>query len=111
MGYLLLEEHLSHGCVKRNRDIFKGHLLLGFCKMMTIFFVKLFSTDGFIHRLYILLNFYFVSWLGSEVAQYVAKHFPEVLKRMGTYKKGEIKQSMIDSFLEMDQQIISEEVG
>lgn len=75
------------------------------------FFVKLFSTDGFIHRLYILLNFYFVSWLGSEVAQYVAKHFPEVLKRMGTYKKGEIKQSMIDSFLEMDQQIISEEVG
>lgn len=58
-----------------------------------------------------LLSSCCVTWSGSEVAQYVAKHLPEVLKNMATYKKGEIKQSMIDSFLEMDQLIISDEVG
>lgn len=46
---------------------------------------------------------------GSEVAQYVAKHLPKVLKNTESYKKGDIKQSMVDSFLAVDQLIISDE--
>ncbi|CAH3173251.1 unnamed protein product [Porites lobata] len=45
---------------------------------------------------------------GSEVAQYVAKKLPEVLKNTENYQKGDIKQSMVDCFLEIDQLIISE---
>ena len=48
--------------------------------------------------------------LGSEVAQYVAKKLPEVLKNTASYQRGEIKQSMVDCFLEVDQLIISDEV-
>ena len=54
---------------------------------------------------------YCVALLGSEVAQYVAKHLPNILKNTESYKKGEIKQSMVDSFLEVDQLIISDEVS
>lgn len=50
-------------------------------------------------------------YVGSEVAKYVAKHLPEALKNTETYKKGEFKQSMVDSFLQVDQLIISDEVG
>ena len=53
----------------------------------------------------------YVCNLGSEVAQYVAKHLPKVLKNTESYKKGEIKQSMVDSFLQVDQLIISDQVG
>lgn len=56
-------------------------------------------------------SFYCFARSGSEVAQYVAKHLPKVLKNTESYKKGEIKQSMVDSFLEVDQLIISDEVG
>lgn len=47
---------------------------------------------------------------GSEVAQYVSKKLPEVLKNSESYKKGEVKQSMVDCFLEVDQLIISDKV-
>ena len=57
------------------------------------------------------LTSYCVAHSGSEVAQYVAKHLPKVLKNTESYKKGEIKQSLVDSFLEVDQLIISDEVG
>lgn len=45
---------------------------------------------------------------GSEVTQYVSKKLPEVLKNSESYKKGEVKQSMVDCFLEVDQLIISD---
>ena len=47
---------------------------------------------------------------GSEVAQFVAKKLPDALKNTESYQKGEIKQSMIDCFLEVDQLIISDKV-
>lgn len=53
---------------------------------------------------------YFTPILGSEVAQYVSKKLPEVLKNSESYKKGEVKQSMVDCFLEVDQLIISDKV-
>lgn len=46
---------------------------------------------------------------GSEVAQYVAKTLPDVLKSTESYQKGEIEQSMVDCFLEVDQLIISDQ--
>ena len=45
------------------------------------------------------------------MAQYVSKKLPEVLKNSESYKKGEVKQSMVDCFLEVDQLIISDKVG
>ena len=44
------------------------------------------------------------------MAQFVAKKLPETLKNTESYQKGEIKQSMIDCFLEVDQLIISDKV-
>ena len=44
------------------------------------------------------------------MAQYVAKNLPDVLKSTESYKKGELKQSMVDCFLEIDQLIISDKV-
>ena len=41
----------------------------------------------------------------------MAKKLPEVLKNTENYQKGDIKQSMVDCFLEIDQLIISEKVS
>ena len=47
---------------------------------------------------------------GSEVAEYVAKHLSKEILSTENYKKGCLKQSLIEAFLKIDQKIISEEV-
>ena len=53
----------------------------------------------------------FCKLLGAEVAQYSAKHLPEVLKDIESYKAGNFKESLVDAFLKLDESLITEEVG
>ena len=48
--------------------------------------------------------------VGSEVAEYVAKYLPQVIKDTNSYKQGNLKQSVTDAFLEIDKTIVSQEV-
>ena len=52
----------------------------------------------------------YVTFSGSEVAEFVAKHLPKEILGTETYKNGSLKQSLIDAFLGIDQKLISEEV-
>ncbi|XP_032226547.2 probable protein phosphatase 2C 3 isoform X2 [Nematostella vectensis] len=46
---------------------------------------------------------------GQEVAEYVSKHLPDVLRGDIGYKEGNTKQALIDTFLKVDESIVSEE--
>ncbi len=45
---------------------------------------------------------------GQEVALFVEKHFIEELKKLDTFKKGNYKQCLIDTFLLLDRMLISD---
>lgn len=45
------------------------------------------------------------------MAEFVAKHLPKEILSTETYKKGHLKQSLIDAFLGIDKKIICEEVN
>ncbi|XP_066596792.1 protein phosphatase 1G-like [Prorops nasuta] len=47
---------------------------------------------------------------GPEVAAYSAKNLPEFIKNTEAYKKGDIRQALIDAFLEFDDTLAKPEV-
>ena len=44
------------------------------------------------------------------MAQYIAKHLPDVLRNTESFKTGEVKKSLVDAFLEVDNALITDEV-
>jgi hypothetical protein len=48
--------------------------------------------------------------LGSEVATYTAENLPDFLKTMDEFKGDNLKDCLMNGFLQFDQQLISEEV-
>lgn len=70
--------------------------------------------DGHGKNWKIKVNFFYYSHLhtiffsgGAEVAKYAAEHFPDFLKNMDAYKKGEFEQALSSAFLEFDAKLIT----
>ena len=55
-------------------------------------------------------SYCFSAILGSEVAEYTAKHLAEVIRSTPTYKGGDLKQCLVDAFLKIDKDFTKEEV-
>ena len=47
---------------------------------------------------------------GHEVAAYCSKNLPDFIKNTDAYKKGDIKQALIDAFLEFDATLAKPEI-
>jgi len=47
---------------------------------------------------------------GAEVAIYLSRHFPELLKNTDKYKAGEWKEALVEAYLKMDESIKTPEV-
>lgn len=45
---------------------------------------------------------------GCEVAKYIGKHFVEVIKKNAAFQKGDYKQALIETFLEIDKLLLTE---
>jgi protein phosphatase 1G len=48
-------------------------------------------------------------FIGSEVAQFVAKHLVKELKKLESFKRKDYKMSLQEIFLKLDQQMLTKE--
>ncbi|XP_074641718.1 protein phosphatase 1G-like [Tubulanus polymorphus] len=47
---------------------------------------------------------------GAEVAQYCAMHLPDFIKKMPTYKEGNLEKALEESFLEFDANLLKDDI-